>query len=113
LTARACRLGALDYKTITNLDPDSIIKEYVILYDIERELVASQFHSAAGICASLGTPKAAEIAKEFLDSALRVETPWSVAKEPTKTREQRLMELYNKVIKDKGTKNGNSTVVVI
>jgi hypothetical protein len=89
------------------------MKESIILYDIERELVASQFHNAAVMCAALGTAKSAEVSKEFMESALRVETPWSVSGESNKTKEQKLIELYHNLIKNKDSKDGNPAVVVI
>jgi hypothetical protein len=91
----------LDYSKTTNLDPGSVTKEAIVLYDIERELVSHQYYTAAIVCSSMGTAQSIDTSREFIESGMRAETPWTVTKPDKRSKEEVMLELYNKLLKNK------------
>ena len=77
-----------------------------MLLDIEREMVSGHFIGAATVMASMGTPAAIEISKGFLESAMKADSPWSAVKRDRRSREEEMLDMYNKLVKDRGKRNG-------
>ncbi len=100
LTVRACRLAALDYSKISRLDPASLVKERLVLLDIEREMLASQCVDLARVWSSDGTPAGREAGKRLVDLSASLLMPWS---KPAleKAQPQQLLALYDRLINKK------------
>lgn len=101
---RACRLAALDYTKISRLDPVSLIKEKLILADLERDLTVQHCYAISAFYGAMQTPEAFERGRSALNSALSLAFPWSAKKDldADKPNFDKMVELYNKVI---GKKN--------